>query len=140
MTLSLSRSAEVDVTVDPPFGRILRDGVVLDPADLAGLDLLQATDAKVTYVPILMQPAWAEAYPDRSGISWKNRTVFACPQLDHARFVAGDLAEKGRVVIGGLSDAAPRLARLLKAPRAEMQFLRLVGRMERRWLASVGQD
>lgn len=81
------------------------DGIVAN-------SILSDLDVRIRYIPIVMPPERAHAYPARSRVERANRIYNACPQLDYQVFLDGSDEDMKREWISGLDSVAGGLKKL----------------------------
>lgn len=95
-------------------------------------------DAKIRYIPIIMDERFRARYPARSRLERKNRIYNCCPQLDHDAFVAAAPAERALIYLEGLRECGAGLAKLGATPAQVAEFDAILTEVGRRVAARLG--
>jgi hypothetical protein len=95
-------------------------------------------DAKIFYVPIIMDERFRARYPARSRVERKNRIYNCCPQLDYDTFVAAAPAERALIYLDGLRECGAGLAKLGATPAQVAEFDAILDEVGRRVAARLG--
>ncbi len=99
---------------------------------------LETFDAKIFYIPIIMDEQFRARYPARSRVERKNRIYNCCPQLDHDAFVAAAPAERALIYLEGLRECGAGLAKLGATPAQVAEFDAILDEVGRRVAARLG--
>ena len=99
---------------------------------------LETFDAKIRYVPIIMEEKFRARYPARSRVERKNRIYNCCPQLDYDTFVAAAPAERALIYLDGLRECGAGLAKLGATPAQVAEFDAILDEVGRRVAARLG--
>lgn len=89
---------------------------------------LGAVEAKIRYIPIVMDEEARPRYPARSRMRKKERLYDCAPQLDYETFVSGSWNDQVRVYLNGLRECAPRLLELDASKAQAQEFLDILDR------------
>ena len=114
--MEFSESAELDYTVPGrEFNRISVDvsrelNKRLENSSFAEVDL------KLIYCPILMSDRYIESYPARSRYQRKKKILGCAPQLDYARYMAGNFKTRRDIYLDGLLNEAEILMKRANIP------------------------
>ncbi len=87
---------------------------------------LREFDAKIRYIPIIMDETGRARYPARSRLERKKRIYNCCPQLPIEPFLTGTARERFEVYIGGLRECGPALAKLGASKEQVAEFDRIL--------------
>ena len=99
---------------------------------------LETFDAKIRYVPIIMEEKFRARYPARSRVERKNRIYNCCPQLDYDTFIAAAPAERALIYLDGLRECGAGLAKLGATPAQVAEFDAILDEVGRRVAARLG--
>jgi hypothetical protein len=99
---------------------------------------LETFDAKIFYVPIIMDERFRARYPARSRVERKNRIYNCCPQLDYDAFIAAAPAERALIYLEGLRECGAGLAKLGATPAQVAEFDAILTEVGRRVAARLG--